>query len=227
MVVDLRAILSPISGRSYPLSADEVFPIIPMERLERTDPTSSRLMKIEVLREAATMVMLAGVGLAAGRSWIQRFSAFLVGFGFWDLTYYLGLRGLIGWPASIWTWDILFLIPVPWAAPVLAPAIVAASMIAAGTEVIVREASGCAFRVSRLEWAAIVAGGLILIVSFCWDWRNIAAGGMPNPFPWVLFAAGEAIGFGGFLRASWSNRNITPPKPNTVETVVSRRKRRT
>ena len=40
-------------------------------------------------------------GLAAGRSFIGRFSAFLVGFGVWDLTYYLFLKLLIDWPASV------------------------------------------------------------------------------------------------------------------------------
>ncbi len=163
-------------------------------------------MRIEVLREAATLAMLAGVGLAAGRTSIQRFSAFLVAFGVWDLCYYLFLKVLIGWPASAWTWDILFLIPVPWAAPVLAPAIVAASMVAAGSAVIVWESSGRAFRVSRLEWTALVLGGSLLILSFCWDWRNIAAGGMPNSFAWAMFVAGEAVGFGGFVHAARRNR---------------------
>ena len=116
--------------------------MIPIDRLTREDPTAARLMRVEVLREAATLVMLAGVGLAAGRSFIGRFSAFLVGFGVWDLTYYLFLKLLIGWPESVWTWDLLFLIPVPWAAPVLAPALVAATMVLAGSIVIVREASG-------------------------------------------------------------------------------------
>jgi hypothetical protein len=206
VVVDLRAILSSAEGWSGPLSADEVFPMIPFERLERADPVAARLMKIEVIREAATLVLLAGVGLAAGRTFLQRFSAFLVAFAIWDLSYYLFLELLLGWPASVWTWDILFLIPVPWVAPVLAPAVVAASMAVAGSAVIVREASGRPFRVSRWDWMAIVLGGLILIASFCWDWRNIASGGLPHPFPWPLFLAGEAISLAGFLHAAGAGR---------------------
>ncbi len=206
VVVDLRAILTSVAGQTDPLSPDEIFPLIPMDRLERSDPVAARLMKIEVLREAMTLLMLAGVGLAAGRTFIQRFSAFLIAFGVWDLCYYLFLRLLIGWPASVWTWDILFLIPVPWAAPVLAPAIVAASMVLAGSAVIVGEAAGRAFRVSAWEWTALVVGGFLLILSFCWDWRNVASGGMPNPFQWTLCAAGESVGFCGFLHAAWANR---------------------
>ena len=141
-VVDLRAILSPAIGRTDPLSADELFPWIPRDRLERADPTAARLMRIEVLREAATLAMLAGAGLATGRTCLQRFSAFLIAFGVWDLCYYVSLKVLLGWPESLWTWDILFLIPVPWSAPVLAPAIVAATMVVAGSSVIVQEARG-------------------------------------------------------------------------------------
>ncbi len=203
VVVDLRAILSPAIGRADPLSADELFPWIPRDRLELSDPTAARLMRIEVLREAATLVMLAGAGLAAGRTFLQRFSAFLIAFGVWDLCYYAFLKVLLGWPKSLWTWDILFLIPVPWSAPVVAPAIVAATMVVAGFVVIVREASGRPFRVSRWDWAAIVLGGFLLTTSFCWDWRNVASGGMPNPFPWTLFLGGEVIGLVGFLHAAW------------------------
>ncbi len=161
------------------------------------------------MREAATLVMLVGVGVSAGRTFLQRFSAFLVAFGVWDLGYYVSLKALLGWPASVWTWDILFLIPVPWSAPVLAPAVVAATMVAAGSAVIVREASGRPFQISPSDWAAIVLGGFLLTASFSWDWRNIATGGMPNPFSWPLFLAGEAIGLVGFLHSAWVNRSAS------------------
>lgn len=160
-----------------------------------------KLMRIEVMREAATIVLLAGVGVAAGLSFVGRFSAFLVGFGIWDLVYYLSLRWLIDWPATVWTWDVLFLIPVPWAAPVLVPAIVAMTMVVAGSIVILEEERGRPFRVSPGEWLTIVAGGIILVVSFCWDWRHVAGGGVPRAFPWWLFLGGEAVSLGGFVRA--------------------------
>jgi hypothetical protein len=207
VVVDLRAILGPSVGRLAGRSSDDLFPMIPLDRLTQEDPTAARLMRVEVVREAATLVMLAGVGLAAGRSFVGRFAAFIIGFGVWDLTYYLFLKLLIGWPPSVWTWDVLFLIPVPWAAPVLAPAVVAATMVATGSIVIAVEATGRPFQVSRWDWLAIVAGGLVLIGSFCWDWRNLAAGGMPNPFPWMMFIAGEALGLGGFAHAWRASRS--------------------
>jgi hypothetical protein len=206
VVVDLRAILVPTVDRIVGRSSIDHFPMIPFDRLAKDDPSGARLMQIEVLREAATLVMLAGVGLAAGRSLIGRFSAFVVGFGVWDLTYYLSLKLLIGWPASVWTWDVLFLIPVPWAAPVLAPSIVAATMVLAGSIAIVEEATGRPFRVSRWNWLALVAGGLVLISSFCWHWRQIAGGGVPDAFPWTVFSIGEIIGLGGFLHAWRTSR---------------------
>jgi hypothetical protein len=205
VVVDLRATIAPAVGWPNGRLSDDLFPWISMDRLQRIDPPTARLMSFELLREAATLVVLAGCGIAAGRTSIQRFAAFLIGFGVWDLSYYLFLKLLLGWPASLWTWDVLFLIPVPWAAPVLAPSLAAASMVIAGSAVILWEAAGTPFQVSRWEWAAILAGGTILVVSFCWDWSHIAAGGMPRVFPWTIFMIGEALGFGGFLHASWVN----------------------
>ena len=60
----------------------------------------------------------------------------------------------------------------------------------------------CALRSTLYQhWSIVVLGGLILIVSFCWDYRNVMAGGMPNPFQWPIFLAGETIGLAGFSLA--------------------------
>ncbi|MHB1559627.1 MAG: hypothetical protein ACYC61_19435 [Isosphaeraceae bacterium] len=204
VVVDLRVVLAPRDDRTEARLDGELFPMVPPERLARENPTAGRLLRVEVMREAATLVLLAGAGIAIGRSFVGRFAAFVAAFGVWDLTYYVFLKFLIGWPASVWTWDILFLVPVPWSAPVLAPAVVAATMVAAGSVVLVEEARGRPFRISGREWAAIVMGGVILSASFCWDWRAIAAGEMPGVFPWPVFLLGEAVGLGGFAHA-WSS----------------------
>ena len=76
---------------------------------------------VEVSREVATIVMLAVVGLIAGRSRWQRFSYFMIAFGVWDIFYYVWLKIMLNWPASLLDWDVLFLIPVPWIGPVVAP----------------------------------------------------------------------------------------------------------
>ena len=86
----------------------------------------------EVFREAATIIMLASVAvLAARRGWWERAAYFLFCFGLWDIFYYVWLYALLGWPPSLLTTDVLFLIPVPWVAPVVAPVVASVVMIAA------------------------------------------------------------------------------------------------
>jgi hypothetical protein len=102
---------------------------------------------IEMTREVATLVMLATVALVAGRDWRERAAALLWAFGIWDATYYLGLEILAQWPASIFTQDVYFLLPVPWGGPVWVPLLADALMaVLAGWLVIGRRrlASGAA-----------------------------------------------------------------------------------
>lgn len=90
-----------------------------------------RLLHVEVMREAATMVMLTCVALLASRRFRERWAMFLWTFAIWDIVYYGGLRVLVNWPGSLRDPDVLFLIPVPWLAPVWFPLAVSGLMIAA------------------------------------------------------------------------------------------------
>jgi len=85
----------------------------------------------EQTREAATIIMLAAVALATGKGARERWAAFLWCFALWDICYYLFLRVWTGWPRSLAEWDVLFLIPVPWLAPVGLPVAIAAAMAVA------------------------------------------------------------------------------------------------
>lgn len=85
----------------------------------------------EQTREAATIVMLVALALLVGRTRAQKLATFLFAFGVWDISYYIGLKALINWPASLTTRDCLFLIPQPWYAPVWVPVVISAGMIAA------------------------------------------------------------------------------------------------
>jgi len=78
-------------------------------------------MNIEMTREAATIVMLLVIAFLTGTNWIEKIVFFLWTFAFWDLFYYLSLYILIKWPSKLTTTDVLFLIPVPWIAPVWFP----------------------------------------------------------------------------------------------------------
>ena len=116
---------------------------------------------------------------------------FMISFGVWDIGYYVALKTMIDFPASLLTWDILFLLPVPWLGPVLAPVIVSVTMIGAGLAVLVEIGRGRRLRARWFHWTAIVLGGLIIIASFCQDYDHTLAGEMPGRFNWVLFGAGE------------------------------------
>jgi hypothetical protein len=145
--------------------------------------------------------MLAGAALAVARNSRQWLAAFVLAFGLWDVFYYIFLAVLIGWPGSPLDWDVLFLLPVPWAAPVLAPVLVALTMIVAGVVVLWREATGRPFNLGWGHWLGLVAAALVLIAAFCWDFRAVEAGLPPQGFNWPLFSVGEAIGLGAFLYA--------------------------
>jgi hypothetical protein len=80
-----------------------------------------RYLKIEMTREAATIVMLVVIAYLTGGSWVEKGIFFLWTFAFWDLFYYLSLYILIKWPPTLTTIDVLFLIPKPWIAPVWFP----------------------------------------------------------------------------------------------------------
>ena len=86
----------------------------------------------ELVRELATVIMLWTVGYIAGRNFATRFAWFIIGFGIWDIFYYLFLYIFIQWPSSLFEWDILFLIPLPWYGPVIAPCLISLAMIIFG-----------------------------------------------------------------------------------------------
>jgi hypothetical protein len=200
VVVYLRAIYDPIRHRLHPgRGPDDLFPLISPEELAAAGPENPRRLLIEIGREASTIAMLAAFGLAAGRNFNQRMAAFAVVFGLWDIFFYVFLRLMIHWPQSLFTWDLLFLIPLPWVGPVLAPGIVALTLVVCG--LISLRLGGMLAR--PREWLAMIAGGVIVIVSFVWDYRNTMAGGLPNPFNWPLFLAGEVIALLGFSVAAW------------------------
>ena len=197
VVVYLRAVYDPIREKLHPdRSAGELFPLITVDQLRKAAPEKSWLLGVEVAREASTMITLASVAwvaAGAGSSWLP---AFAITFGTWDLFFYLFLRMLLHWPTSIMTWDILFLVPVPWAAPVLAPSIVAITIVVAGVLALSRR-----IRMLPAHWVAMTVGGALILLSFTWDYQNLMAGGLPRPFAWSLFGAGELAGVAAFLHA--------------------------
>jgi hypothetical protein len=198
VVVYLRAIYDPIRQQLHPgRRPGDLFPLITPDELEQTGPDNAKRLAIEVGREAATMAMLAAIALAAGRNFSERVAAFAVVFGFWDISFYAFLKLLIQWPESLSTWDILFLIPLPWVGPVWAPILVSLTMIVCG--LVSLRLGG--LRGRPIHWFGVLAGALTIVLAFVWDFRNTTAGGMPNSFNWQMLLAGEALGVSGFIAA--------------------------
>src|SRR5207247_10385809 len=96
-------------------------------------PMSGILEQVELVREAATLVMLLTLGMLAGRTGRTRLGYTAIAFGVWDIAYYVFLKVICDWPKSLFDWDVLFLLPLPWWGPVLAPVCIALLMIVWGT----------------------------------------------------------------------------------------------
>ena len=92
-------------------------------------PIPADLALTEILREAATLIMLLTIAILNAKTFSERFAWFIYAFAIWDIFYYIFLKIMILWPESLMTWDILFLIPTTWTGPVISPVIVSFSMI--------------------------------------------------------------------------------------------------
>jgi len=153
---------------------------------------------VELGRELATVLMLLGVCALSGRDRMESFLHFCYVFGVWDIFYYVWLKACLGWPASLLTWDILFLLPLPWLGPVLAPVLVAVCLIAGSVLLLRRRARGEPLEIPRWAWALEIVAGLIVIASFTWSFRVVLEQTVPESFNWPLYWTGMALGIGVF-----------------------------
>jgi hypothetical protein len=154
-------------------------------------PVHGALGTVELWREAATLVMLATLGMLAGRTWRRRTGYAALAFGAWDIFYYVFLRVMTGWPRTLLDWDILFLLPLPWWGPVLAPVSIALLMIVWGT---LATQSDDAATDTRGAWVLASAGIALALGVFMIDaWRALPHGRdavlqvLPTAFNWPLF----------------------------------------
>jgi hypothetical protein len=152
---------------------------------------------VELCREAATLVMIATLGILAGNTWRRRAGYAALAFGVWDIFYYVFLRLISGWPASLLDWDILFLLPLPWWGPVLAPVSIALVMLLWGT---LATQSRDDATDARWAWALAVIGIALALGIFMIDtWRALPGGRnavlqvLPTTFNWPLFWVSVAL----------------------------------
>ena len=170
---------------------------------DQRDPAP--LLWIELGREAATLMMLLTVGWLAGKRLVERFSFFIIAFGIWDIFYYVWLYVMIKWPQSLMTWDLLFFIPLPWVGPVITPVIIALTMVAMGTLLVLYSANSIKLTWRWYDSAVELTLCVLMITAFCWDWKNIMRipghpdfTGDPNPFAWWLYLPAYTCSVGYF-----------------------------
>lgn len=155
-------------------------------------------LAVELFREAATIVMLAMVSLLVGRHGWERFGYFIILFGTWDIFYYIWLKATIGWPPSLTEWDVLFLIPVPWTGPVIAPILISGLMINTGIWLTNLYARGLRFRATSVTWVLVILGIGIILYSFMKDARLVMEHRLPDEYWYSLLAIGLVLIFVGF-----------------------------
>lgn len=173
------------------------------------------LLALEMVREACTLIMLVVIAWLTGRNRWQRFAWFIYTFALWDILYYVGLKIFVNWPASLFSWDILFLIPLPWVSPVLAPLLCSLTMVIMAVVIIKAEDRGYDFKVRRTEWLLVIGGTFIILISFMKDFivifihegyfakfftvtqeprfQQIMATYVPVSYDWLLFILGEVL----------------------------------
>lgn len=207
VVVYLRKIYYP-DGFSFPLN-----PFI-----------EANILQVELIREITTIVMLVCVGIVAGRSFIERLCYFMFCFGVWDIFYYVGLKIFLNWPESLLSWDLLFLIPVAWVGPVVAPIVCSFTMIFISVSVIfLKQKYDILVKGTLFEWLLAIVGVLIIYFTFTFDFKKIIISGgfinkfftlaydeefikvitnyTPKKFLWLPFIIGEVLILASFLKA--------------------------
>ena len=186
-----------------------------IEDLVRDLPEAAdRFTGIEIGREAATMVMLLAVGSIAGRKLQDRLGFSVFAFGVWDIAYYLWLALFAGFPDHPLDWDVLFLIPVPWWGPVLAPVLIAAVMCVGGAAAVYGADRGIDWRVTWPNAGIAAAGAAIVLYTFTADGLGALPDGThavrevrPSDFQWALFAMGFVVMSWAGLRVTWPGRS--------------------
>ena len=197
VVIYLRALF-------YPGGFD--FPLVPLP---------SAMLMVEIGREAATIVMILGVSVLAGTTRWERFLLFCLVFGIWDILFYVWLYVVLGWPPSLLTPDILFLIPVPWVAPVVAPVLISLGLIAGALGLMRLIQKGALPAFPPALWILAIAGGVLVLLSFTLDSGGILAGDHPAPFRWRLFGVGTAAGVASLLAGTLRLKRMIVAGPRT------------
>jgi hypothetical protein len=173
-------------------------------------PIIGGLGPAEMVREAATLIMLLTVGYLAGRNTRGRLGYAAIAFGVWDIFYYVFLKAMCGWPHGITDWDILFLLPLPWWGPVVAPMCIALLMIVWGT-LVCEQRDAPPARFTRRAWGISAIGAGLGLYVFMEGTLHAAKGGvdalrnfLPERFDWPWFTVALACMSAPILHLLWN-----------------------
>ncbi|GAB4542736.1 MAG: hypothetical protein Fur0020_12150 [Thermodesulfovibrionia bacterium] len=183
VVVYLRAIYYP-DGFGFPLR-----------------PITDYKIVVEVFREVSTIFMLLAVAMLGGRNGWERFAHFILSFGVWDIVYYIGLKITINWPLSIFDWDILFLIPIPWIGPVIAPVSVSILFIIGGILISYLINKGYEFKATIHSYILALIGSAIILYSFMHDIGATLYQQPPKPYHYEFLITGESLFVVAFIHS--------------------------
>jgi hypothetical protein len=123
------------------------------------------------------------------------------------------LKVLLDWPSSMFDWDVLFLIPLPWIGPVIAPVSIALLMIVFGLIII------CSFQKDEEispGWGSYIlasAGVLIVLYSFMYDLGATLHQQVPRPYKYGLLVIGDILFVAAFF-VSYLKNNAKYQNPN-------------
>ena len=149
-----------------------------------------RNLTIEFFREFATLIILFSSSALLSRKFWEGFGYFVIIFGVWDIFYYVWLKATIGWPASIFDPDVLFLIPMPWIGPVLSAVLISLTMIIIGIDIAGLFNKGYNVKPKLVHWALVLIGSALIFYSYMSDFGAAFYQQYPKPYNWFLLAGG-------------------------------------
>jgi hypothetical protein len=170
------------------IAAGQLFPV-----LQNLDPAQDLAFSIERLREGASLVVMAGPAFLFSSRAFERLLGYGLVFGVWDLSYYGFLWLFVEWPQSLFAYDVLFLIPTLWVAPVLCPILISLSLVFFVSAYLFVGARRMARNPSLLQWLLALLGAALVQLSFMNQADYYLNGGMPPRFSWLVFAGGYGL----------------------------------
>lgn len=165
------------------------------------------ILLTEVLREAATLIIIWTTAYLIYNRLQSRVAAFFVLFGVWDIFYYFFLKLLLDWPESLGTHDILFFIPVPWVGPIWAPVLVSIGFICAGTAILTCNHQSHFLHFGRGFILIELFAALLIIISFVISGSSVLEQSLQIHFPSYLFFMGFIMGISVFLYYFYSSEH--------------------